>query len=734
MVLIAYLFLAKECERAGHFRRMHLEDMNEILVLHGRKSSLVLEASPTQAPLWRYWGPRLEGLDPSAVGPLRAETPPATFSLENPPLFSLFPTFGLGWYGAPALLASRGSEDFAQAITACTWTWLEPDTALAIEMLDDIARIRIDIELRLDPDNDGLTISTKLTNVGREPLQVQWLASACLPLPPHARSVRTFGGRHNSEFEPVDAALGRATWLRENRRGLTSHDCLPAALVMCEGATRHAGSAYGAQLAWSGSHRQRIDWLEDGRFQWQLGTLLAPGEGHVQPGSTLLAPDVLATCSPEGLNGVAQAFHDMIRKRMNWPSGYMKPRPVHLNTWEGLYFKLEEQALFDMASAASSLGVERFVLDDGWFKGRRDDTAGLGDWWVDSDVFPSGLGPLASHVNALGMEFGLWVEPEMVNQNSDLFRAHPDWALQLDGRPHLTARNQLVLDLSREEVFSYIFSRLESLLDSLPISYLKWDHNRDLCAAGTGGAPSYVNQVNSTYRLLDAIGKRWPNLEIEACAGGGGRIDAGILQRTHRVWTSDCLDALSRIKMQRGFLQFFPPEIMGSHIGAAPAHATGRSQSVRFRGSVAIAGHFGLELDPRILSGDQLLAVKDWVQTYKHLRNRLHTDQIWLGECGDGVVWQAHGTKEECILIVQRLEPSHQTWPPTVPLPFLVPQDTYVIKRVGPDLPAYGQQTKFFRDLEAKGVTMSGAWLAAAGLPLPNLKAETALIISINKV
>ncbi len=254
-----------------------------------------------------------------------------------------------------------------------------------------------------------------------------------------------------------------------------------------------------------------------------------------------------------------------------------------------------------LADAAARIGIERFVLDDGWFHRRHDDRAALGDWWPDSGKFPDGLGPLIAHVRALGMEFGLWVEPEMVNPDSELFRTHPDWALQLAGAAAADGRNQLVLDISRPEVADYLFDKIAALLGTHPIAYLKWDHNRDLTTAGLcDGRAGYRAQVHAAYALLARLRAAHPDVEIESCSGGGGRIDFAVLRHTHRVWTSDNIDALSRLAIQRGCLQFFPPEVMGAHVGTAPAHVTGRSQShgVPCRGGAAGAPRRGTRCAP----------------------------------------------------------------------------------------------------------------------------------------
>ncbi len=612
---------------------------------------------------------------------------------------------GVGWFGEAALKAHRAGQDWTFHATASTVTSTvqQEGSKVVIHLHDPVARIDVAVTLVLDPDTDVLTLSTSLTNKGDGVLDVQWLASGVVPLPNHARSVRSYSGRHNGEFVPVDDVLTRSQWRRENRRGLTSHDCFPGAVVTAD------ASAYGAQLAWSGNHAQLIDWIDDGRWQWQMGEAFAPGEIRLAAGESIKTPEMLATCATDG-NGVAQNFHAAIRKRITWPNGAMKPRPVHLNTWEGCYFNHDQDALIALADAASDIGVERFVLDDGWFKGRNNDMSSLGDWVHDPIKYPDGLGPLAHHVVGLGMEFGLWVEPEMINPDSDLYRAHPDWALGIAGRPLITARNQLVLDMRRDDVRDDLFNKIATLLDSLPISYLKWDHNRDLIAAGQ--TPAFREQVKGGYALMARLRHAFPHVEIEACAGGGGRIDAGIIQHVHRFWVSDNNDAVSRTLIQPGFLQFMPPEIMGCHVGASPSHATGRSQSMDFRAATALPGHLGVELDIRRLTESDRSTLRDWIAFYKANRDALHMGQTWVGEGADGLVWQAHGSVESMILIISRIAPQTHRYAPSLRLPMLDGGCTYRIEDVEWD----------------------SDWIIQYGLALPPIRAEACLIYRLHKV
>lgn len=685
--------------------------MSRLFALHGRESSLVIEQAASGL-LWRHWGARLP--DELLAGPwLEAGRPVPTFSLDAPIPLTLVPSFGLGWYGQSALLAHRAGQDFAQGFADCS---VVPDgDRLVCSLRDAVAGIAVQLVITLDPETDVASITTSLTNIGDGVLDLHWLAAATLPLPPEAQAVRHHAGRHINEFAEQTDRLGQFIWLRENRHGITSHGHFPGAVVLGPGTTDHAGPAWGAQLAWSGNHRQLIERLDDGRSQWQLGGWLAPGEVRLAPGAQHDSPAVLACFSPHGLGGVARGFHAAVRGPVP-----QRPRPVLINSWEGFYFDHDPARMMALADAAAGIGVERFVLDDGWFAGRDDARTSLGDWWVDPRKYPDGLKPLADHVHGLGMEFGLWVEPEMVSPDSEMFRAHPEWALQLAGRPLATARHQLVLDLTRACVTDHLFDRLSALVADLGVAYLKWDHNRDLAPAGDAeGRAAYGRQVRATWALMDRLRAAHPSLEIESCAGGGGRIDAGMAARAQRFWASDCIDARLRIGLQRGFLQFLPPEMMGAHIGAERCHTTGRRFSLAFQALVAAQGHLGLEFDLTRLDAAERARLAGWIAFYKAHRHLLHGN-VWTGTAGDGVAWHAAGGDGEWLLIVYRTEIMLQRHAAPLPLPF-IDDGLWQVAEVRP-----GE----IRDAHR----YSGAWLAQSGLVIPPGKPDTATAWRLRRV
>jgi alpha-galactosidase len=473
--------------------------------------------------------------------------------------------------------------------------------------------------------------------------------------------------------------------------------------------------------------------LADGRRYLQGGELLHPGEVVIEPGQTYTTPQVIAAYSPHGLNIATQAFHRSLRALPNHPS---TPRPVLLNTWEAIYFQHDTDKLKSLADAAADLGIERFVLDDGWFGSRRDDTKGLGDWWVSDVVYPAGLTPLIAHVTNLGMDFGIWVEPEMVNPDSDVFRAHPDWVLTTPGYEPVLGRQQLVLNLANSAAFGFIVGCLNRLLSDHDISYVKWDMNRDhIQGSNQKGAAGTHAQTTALYQLLDELRRLHPNVEFESCASGGARIDHEILKRTERVWTSDCNDALERQTIQRGASMLIPPEIMGAHIGPTRAHTTGRTQSLSFRAATAMFGHLGVEWNVTKLTDEERTVLKAVIAMHKEHRDLLHSGNVVRFDTDPA--YNAHGVyaadQSEGIVAFAQLTTASSLTPPPLRLPGLDHVATYRIdhlripgERWGP---ARVQPTWL-----VSGVELTGRQLAAHGVQPPTMHPESALLLKLTRV
>ena len=698
-----------------------------IIALHTAVASLVLESRAGAVPLWRHFGARV---DCDALVALHDQRSPASYSLDNDIPLSLAPVSGSGWFG-PVLVAARWGDQIA----SLRFDEVEIETDdKRIEVSSRDKRSGLALVQRINAMAGGtFRFASTVTNTGTAPLEIDRLASAVVPLPASSSSLLSWRGRHNGELRECAEPMPAQGWIRQGRRGIPGHGGPPAVMVLGAGAGRDGGLVHAAQLAWSGDSDVAVERDDEGFWTLSLAAALAPGEVVLHPGESWTAPDALIAVSTNGRNGASAQQHAAVRQQTGWPDGAMRPRPVHLNSWEACYFDHNADRMARLAASAAAIGVERFVLDDGWFRNRDNDTAGLGDWTADPRKYPNGLGELASTVTGLGMEFGLWVEPEMVNPDSDLYRAHPDWALAdlalaAEGQAPPTARNQLVLDMSRADVRDYLFANLDALLSDLPIGYLKWDHNRDL--APRGGE----RQVRGTYDLLARIRTAHPGVEIESCAGGGGRSDAGIARFVHRFWTSDNIDAVSRVAIQRGFLSFLPPEMMGAHIGASPAHATGRRQSLAFRAAIAMPGHLGVELDPQALADNERSELAAWIAFYKQWRGLIHAGRVWMGEGADGLVWQAQGCEDEWVLFVVRVDPALDRRPQPLPLPFLAGSGragVQLLRVAGPDAMHPAPGAPLFEQMSTAPVSFDRSWLAHAGLPLPPMKAESVAIFHI---
>ncbi len=659
-----------------------------------------------------HWGRDPGSLDGLAA---RLERPRAPATLDAPAPLTLVPGAG-GFPGRAGLECHRSGG----RVSAAAWdsTWSVSSTGLWFEAIDEAAGLSIVGSLRVEA---AIIVDVSVTNTGDESLFVDHLAPV-LPLPDRSDEILRLTGQWCAEFQPLRMPWPIGTHLIETRRGRTSHDAVPVAFFGPHGFGEHHGDVHGVHLAWSGSHTVRIDRLPDGRRLVQAGELLVPGEIALGPGERYDAPTLLATAG-DGLTACSQRFHRHIRQGQ--PE---RPRPVLLNTWEAVYFDHDLDRLRALADRAASVGVERFVLDDGWFGGRRDDTAGLGDWWVSPDAHPEGLGPLIDHVTGLGMEFGIWVEPEMVNPDSDLFRAHPAWVL---GDPSLTGRNQLVLDLSIDECWQHVHAALDRLLHDHDIAFVKWDMNRDIAATGSH------RQTLALYRMLDSLGVRHPGLEIESCASGGGRADAGILCRTQRIWTSDCNDPHERQTIQRGFSTHLPPEVMGAHIGPPRAHTTGRTHRLAFRAATALFGHLGIEWNLLDATERELDKLRSWVDLHKELRPLLHGgDVVRLDPPDDASM--AHGVvstdRSAAIFSFAQMSTARAPTPPQLLLPGLDPDGSYLVSRIvmpGDPLGLAPEQPGW---IDGDGVVASGRALASVGIQMPRLLPESALLLRVDRV
>ena len=497
--------------------------------LSGQKSSLVI-ACQEASPRIVYWGNKLSdefNYHSLIVLGLRQEAPS---SVANELPIDMLPTIGQGFSGFPGIAVSGEADKWGLKLAFVDIQYTS-QSQVSITCEDPHRQVTIIYRVEIDCDSDVLSFSTEVLNRGSKPLNMEWCAAATIPLEVDCDQLLSFEGAWAKEFQLQRHQLKSGIYLRENRKGRTSHDNFPGFIVHQNTTNEYQGHAYGFHLGWSGNSRNLINQLGDGRRYAQLGELLLPGEVTLAHGQRYQSPNLYASYTAAGFSALSHQFHQYVRKHFISDVVKNKPRPVHYNTWEGLYFDHDMATLQLLANKASHIGAERFVLDDGWFVGRNDDSAGLGDWFIDKAKYPDGLQPLIAKVNELGMEFGIWFEPEMVNPNSELYRKHPDWALAIPHNEQLTFRKQVVLDLTREEVQEYLFTCIDDLLTQYNIAYIKWDMNRDLNHPGDQFARPAVNrQTQAVYALIARIKQKHPRVEIESCSSGGARADYGVLQ------------------------------------------------------------------------------------------------------------------------------------------------------------------------------------------------------------
>ena len=628
-----------------------------------------------------------------------------------------------GWSGLPGLEARRNGSVMPVDLRVTDHMRLSDRDARVFTMHDGTHGIIVDVVVALTPQN-VVTLSTKVTNTADTALSVDAL-HVCIPVAGDAAETLTLGGRHAMEAVQQRTPWGRTRQVVENRTGRTSHEQLGTVFVGSAGFSEQRGDVWGVHIAHSGNFRIVCDGITETLRTVHAGELVQPGEIVLQPGESHTSPEVVVSYSSNGLTPASQNFHRHVRS-----FAATTHRPVVLNTWEAVYFDHDLATLTQLADAAAGVGIERFVLDDGWFHGRRNDTAGLGDWWVDDTVWPDGLTPLVSHVRSLGMDFGLWFEPEMVNPDSDLFRAHPEWALG-GTLPHpVLGRNQLVLDLSIAEVRDHLFGRIDAVLSAHDIAYVKWDHNRPL----VGGA-SHA-QTLGFYSLLQRLVDAHPDMQFESCASGGGRIDMGVAQWVKRFWASDSIDALDRLEIQKGLTTFIPPEMLGSHIGSPVCHTTGRRHALSFRAGTALFGWLGVEWNLLGLGDKDRDGLRNAIEMYKHHRELLHSaDFIRVDHPDDTVDIRGVFDPDSSygLFSVSRLRsgPSNRSAPIRLPLPTdreyalgieHLGSPRWALHRALPDWVANG------------GTFVEGSVLANIGLPMPSLLPESSFIIHVGQV
>lgn len=557
-----------------------------------------------------------------------------------------------------------------------------PAQTLEINLEDPVSGLQAKLLYGVLPELDVITRSVKLFNGGGVRLYIEKASSAVLDFLYGDYDLMTFYGRHAMERNVAKTPVDHGRISVGSQRGASSHQYNPAMILASRGTGEDHGLCYGLAFVYSGSFQGEA--LKDQYDQTRV-IMGLPGEQWcypLDPGESFIVPETVMSCSADGLGQLSRQFHKCFRRHLCRGKYAQTPRPVLVNSWEAAYFNFSGETILKLAEEAAALGIDMVVLDDGWFGQRNDDNSGLGDWQVNEEKLGCSLGELARNVNDLGLKFGLWIEPEMVSEDSGLYRAHPDWALTVPGRRPVRARNQLVLDFSRKDVRDHVFSQICHVLDNANVEYIKWDMNRsifDVYSRETKDQGRVLyNYMLGVYDFLEKLTARYPDILIEGCSGGGGRFDPGMLYYTPQIWCSDNTDAIDRLRIQYGTSFFYPVSCVGAHVSAVPNHQTGRSVSMETRAVTAMAGTFGYELDLSALTDDDKEKVRRHIQQYRSYYPLIadgdyyrlsdpfsDPEALWEFASQDqeevllcGVALEVHGNMPSCYVKLKGLDPS----------------------------------------------------------------------------
>lgn len=557
-----------------------------------------------------------------------------TYSLDVLP--QEYPTWGTGDYRNAALLIQNADHSESCKLQYAGHTikkgkynlsglpavYAEENEAetLEIYMEDCVSNLKVTLLYGVVEQLDIITRSVIIENHGSENIIIEKAGSACLELLPGQYDLLSFCGRHTMERTVQRKRIGYGSSVFESRRGTSSHQYNPAFILADVNATEDRGNCYGIAFVYSGGFRFETE--KDPYDQVRTVMSIQPEQFAypLNPGERFVVPEIIFSFSQNGFGALSHNYHNCINHHVIRRSFQKKMRPVLINSWEAAYFDFTGETMLELAKNAADVGIDLVVMDDGWFGKRDDDNSGLGDWEVNEEKLGCSLGTLIEKINELGVDFGIWIEPEMISEDSTLYRNHPDWVLQIPGRSPVRSRNQLVLDFSRKDVRDYIFASICKVLDQGNITYVKWDMNRSI-----SDVYSHVNvrgtvlhdYVVGVYDFLEQMIQRYPELLIEGCSGGGGRFDIGMLYYTPQIWCSDNTDAIDRTKIQYGTSFFYPASAVGSHVSAVPNHQTGRITSLKTRAVVAMAGTFGYELNLQMLSAEEKEEIKEQVAVFK---------------------------------------------------------------------------------------------------------------------
>lgn len=609
--------------------------------LSGGDVSYVMHVTPEGNLMHLYWGKRVTD---GAIIP-RIDCYPEGASFDKPAQHQPWeiPTHIGGWYGQAAVGAvNEMGDDLTELkvvsheiypgkreLTGLPATYVEKDgeaESLEILLQDALTGLSVTAVYSVYAETGVITRSLRLTNEGKADLQITGLLAASVPLYGREYDVVHLKGAWARERRVARQSVGQGEYRIFSQRGASGHESNPF-IALCEkSATEFAGEVWSMNFVYSGSFLAGAHVDNNDNTRLYMGMNPDTFRWLLQKGETLQSPEAVLVYSDAGMNGMSQKYHALYRTRLVRGAWRDKTRPVLINNWEGTYFDFNEEKILEIARRAADIGVELFVLDDGWFGRRNSDNCSLGDWVENPEKLPHGIAGLAERINALGLKFGLWFEPEMISPDSDLYRAHPDWCLHAEGRERVQSRHQLILDMSREEVQDYVIEAVSKVLRGANIEYVKWDMNRNMTESFSQGRDprrqleTQHRYMLGLYRVMEKITSDFPEVLFESCSGGGGRFDAGMLYYMPQTWTSDDTDAVERLCLQYGTSYVYPASAMGAHVSAVPNHQTGRVTGMRMRGEVAMGGNFGFELDLSKLSAEDIEIARQLVCEVKQAR------------------------------------------------------------------------------------------------------------------
>ena len=670
-----------------------------------------------------HWGGEISEISEGALNIARPAV--AHGDLDVNPRNLILREHSRGWRGHPALRGHRAGKSVSNYFALKSHK--ATSDSLSLDFEDKLAGLLLSIDYKLDQ-YGILAVQSKVTNSADGDYNLEHLLN-WLPLPAQANEVLDFFGRWTKERQAQRHSINYGLSSREIFEGRSGHDYTITQIALNSATNFASGEAWSVGVAWSGNNIHHVEKLVDGNQSIGAGEYLLPGEIILKTGESYTTPKIIAAYSADGLDGITNKHYAHIRARQNHPK---KARPLTLNMWEAVYFDHNFEKLSKIVEKAAEIGVERVVLDDGWFGARRDDRQGLGDWVVSKDVWPNGLKPLADLVNSKGMEFGLWFEGEMLQLDSDVYRAHPDWILQEPGRMPVFGRRQQVVDLTKPAAFQHVLEQVDAVLKSCNIAYIKWDHNRSISDPISDGRPAVHNQTIAIYNLFDELKRRNPGLEIESCSSGGGRVDLGMIEHADRFWTSDQNDPLERQQIQRWSAMVIPPELLGTHVGPTHGHQTHRTADISFRVCNALFGHAGIEWNILEASDQEIATLKSYINFYKANRATLHSGNIFRSDTVTGNAY-LYGTisqdKTRAIYTYMQLQSIDDFVPTAARLGGLDPNRTYrvsVVQEISASDFIQKSAPGWWPEVSAKGDL-----LAKIGLEMPVLRPEQGLIFQV---